>query len=224
MVNLQPLCERPRQATGENSVAPPEALQDSAKETLKLPARINLQSIGLRRSARIQQQQGGTKKHKAHVTFGSRVKRLISMYALFSSVSYDMPRHRIAPSATYFSRCLNRLDEVNALVDGTLNEMSCFAFVNDLTSNESYTFSQARRQSDWPAFIEAMQKEVMDHQERDHWTLVPRSSIPATAKTIKAIWSFKRKRFPDGRLNKHKARLCAHGGMQEWGENYWETY
>jgi histone deacetylase 1/2 len=24
--------------------------------------------------------------------------------------------------------------------------------------------------------------------------------------------------------NKHKARLCAHGGQQTWGENYWETY
>jgi len=23
---------------------------------------------------------------------------------------------------------------------------------------------------------------------------------------------------------KYKARLCAHGGMQTWGENYWETY
>ena len=24
-------------------------------------------------------------------------------------------------------------------------------------------------------------------------------------------------------MNKHKARLCAHGGMQQWGKNYWET-
>ena len=23
---------------------------------------------------------------------------------------------------------------------------------------------------------------------------------------------------------KHKARICAHGGMQKYGENYWETY
>ena len=23
---------------------------------------------------------------------------------------------------------------------------------------------------------------------------------------------------------KYKARLCAHGGMQRWGVNYWETY
>ena len=39
-----------------------------------------------------------------------------------------------------------------------------------------------------------------------------------------SIWNFKRKRFPDGSLNKHKARLCAHGGQQQWGVNYWETY
>ena len=39
-----------------------------------------------------------------------------------------------------------------------------------------------------------------------------------------AIWSFKRKRFPDGSLNKHKARLCAHGGQQTFGQDYWDTY
>jgi hypothetical protein len=43
-------------------------------------------------------------------------------------------------------------------------------------------------------------------------------------KTIQAIWSFKRKHFSDGSLNKHKARLCAHGAMQQWGVSYWEMY
>jgi hypothetical protein len=43
-------------------------------------------------------------------------------------------------------------------------------------------------------------------------------------KPIMSIWSFKCKQYPDGTLNKHKARLCAHGGMQTWGENYWEMY
>jgi hypothetical protein len=69
-----------------------------------------------------------------------------------------------------------------------------------------------------------MEKEVEDHEGRGHWILVPRSTIPSGNKPIKAIWSFMRKRFPDGCLNKHKARLCTHGGMQCWGENYWETY
>ena len=51
-----------------------------------------------------------------------------------------------------------------------------------------------------------------------------RSALPLGTKTIMSIWSFKRKRFPDGRIMKHKARLCAHGGMQKWGIDYWETY
>jgi hypothetical protein len=38
------------------------------------------------------------------------------------------------------------------------------------------------------------------------------------------IWSFKSKCFPDGTLNKHKAQLCAHGGQQTWGQDYWDTY
>ena len=43
-------------------------------------------------------------------------------------------------------------------------------------------------------------------------------------KAILAIWDFKRKRFPDGSINKHNARIFAHGGMQQYGVNYWETY
>ena len=43
-------------------------------------------------------------------------------------------------------------------------------------------------------------------------------------KAILAIWDFKQERFPDGRINKHKARICAHGGMKQYGVNYWETY
>jgi hypothetical protein len=90
--------------------------------------------------------------------------------------------------------------------------------------SEVFTYTQAMRQDDRAEFIQAMIKEVEDHEGRDHWELVLRSTIPKGIKTIQAVWSFKRKRFPDGTLNKHKARLCAHGGMQQWGENYWETY
>ena len=43
-------------------------------------------------------------------------------------------------------------------------------------------------------------------------------------KTVRSVWSFKRKHRPDGSLLKHKARICVHGGMQTYGENYWDTY
>eukprot|EP00957_Ditylum_brightwellii_P121162 9240681-Ditylum_brightwellii.AAC.1 len=38
------------------------------------------------------------------------------------------------------------------------------------------------------------------------------------------IWSFKRKRHADGSLSKHKAGICCHGGQQQWGVNFYETY
>ena len=38
------------------------------------------------------------------------------------------------------------------------------------------------------------------------------------------VWSFKRKRHPDGTLDKYKARLCCHGGQQQRGLNFWNTY
>ena len=51
-----------------------------------------------------------------------------------------------------------------------------------------------------------------------------KNDIPTGSKTIMAIWSFKRKRYPDGSLNKHKARLFAHGVQKNWGQDYWDTY
>ena len=78
------------------------------------------------------------------------------------------------------------------------------------------------KQPDKASFVETMVKEVEDHSSRGHREVVPRSEMRVDIKPIKAIWSFKRKHYPDGRILKHKARLCAHGGMQSWGENYWE--
>ena len=70
------------------------------------------------------------------------------------------------------------------------------------------------KQDDASNFIKTMEKESNDHSSRGRWEIVKRFEITPGVKTIQAIWSFKRKRFPDGTLNKHKARLCAHGRMQ----------
>ena len=75
-----------------------------------------------------------------------------------------------------------------------------------------------------PILLKEWKKESNDHSSCGHWEIVKRFEIPPVAKTIQEIWSFKRKRFPDGTLNKHKALLCAHGGMQQWGVNYREKH
>ena len=69
-----------------------------------------------------------------------------------------------------------------------------------------------------------MVKEIEDLNAAEVWELRERVRIGKNKKVIKAIWSFKRKRLPDGTYLKHKARLCAHGGTQIAGEHYWDTY
>ena len=94
------------------------------------------------------------------------------------------------------------------------------ALVAEKQDNEAYTFKEMLKQPDAADFIQAMMKEANDHESRDHWTVISRSEKPLGEKTILAIWAFKRKRFPDGRINNWKTRLCAHGGMQSYGFNY----
>jgi len=61
------------------------------------------------------------------------------------------------------------------------------------------------KQEDGSDFVAAMIKEVQDHDKWNHRTAVLRSSMPPGTKMTLAIWSFKRKRFPDGRLMNQKA-------------------
>ena len=72
------------------------------------------------------------------------------------------------------------------------------------------------KQEDKLNFVQAMEKEIEDHESRDHWSILERSSMPKTAKPICAIWSFQHKQRPNGTLLKHTVRLCALGGTQTW--------
>ncbi len=150
---------------------------------------------------------------------------MLSLFALICTVDYyTMPSHRTLLTSLYSKKLLCRFDKAHELCDGTLNAFHFISLLTDTSSNEVFTYHQAQKQEDWSNFAIAMEKEILNHESCGHWDLVPHTTIPPGTKVIKAIWSFDRKRFPDGRLSKHKARLCAHGGMQQWGENYWETY
>jgi hypothetical protein len=149
------------------------------------------------------------------------------LYSLVSNVKIDMPSYNISSNATFAKRSASRLHKVNELYDGRLNSICAYAFSTialNMSNNKVCTYTKAMQQPDSAQFIEAMSKEIDDHESCHHWEIVRRSTIPPGHKTIQAIWSFKCKCFPDGTLNKHKARLRAHGGMQQWGVSYWETY
>jgi Reverse transcriptase (RNA-dependent DNA polymerase) len=90
--------------------------------------------------------------------------------------------------------------------------------------NNCLYYGQAMKANDSDNFCKAMSVKLKALINQRHWVKMPCTALPKDMKPIKTVWSFKCKRRPDGSLLKHKARLCVHGGMQEKGINFWETY
>ena len=147
---------------------------------------------------------------------------LITLSSFVSHVT--VPDNELPTHATFSDHMIKHFEELNEHYDGTMNQIHFLSFSTDVSSNKVFIYKEAITQEDAHLFVEAMQKEVAEHDLRNHWTIVHRSTVPRTAKPIHTIWSFKRKQCLDGTLVKHKDRLCAHGRMQQWGTNYWETY
>jgi len=98
------------------------------------------------------------------------------------------------------------------------------AFLSKSCGDTMY-FHQAMRQPDREQFIEAVVKEVNDHTKNKHWELIPIEEVPEGTKVLDSVWSMKQKReIATGKVYKWKARLNVHGGQQEYGVNYYETY
>ena len=58
----------------------------------------------------------------------------------------------------------------------------------------------------------------------DYYAKEREKGVNIKRQQLMMIWSFKKKRDPQGNIIEYKARLCCHGGQQQWGINYWDTY
>jgi hypothetical protein len=158
-----------------------------------------------------------------------RPKPQLSFLSVFNLVgsfwtSATRDTHSENKQFSFVAQISHDLDRLNSLFDDTINNI-CYQIHAFTTSDiECYTYSQMLRQDNYKQFFQAMEIELDDHETRNHWTLMLQKDMPTEVKTIMAFWSFKHKRYPDSLLNKHKAQLCAHGGQQTWGQDYWETY
>jgi hypothetical protein len=113
-------------------------------------------------------------------------------------------------------------DTVQESIDhGTLDPI---AFVASNDPDVMY-YDQAMKQPDAEQFTQACNDEIAAHQDNGHWEIVPRTALPDGTKVVPSVWAMKRKRRIDTReIYKWKARLNIHGGKQEYGVHYWETY
>ena len=82
----------------------------------------------------------------------------------------------------------------------------------------------ALAQPDQEKFIDAMERELLNHAKLKHWRIIHRSQVPRGAKPLPMIWTLRRKRDPAGKIKKWKARLCVGGHRQVYGDTYWTTF
>jgi hypothetical protein len=73
-------------------------------------------------------------------------------------------------------------------------------------------------------FLAAMSKEIEELESHGTWTVIKKSSLPRGANLLPSTWAFKIKRYPDGRMRKHKARFCCRGDKQIAGVDFFESY
>jgi hypothetical protein len=84
---------------------------------------------------------------------------------------------------------------------------------------------QVLHQPDSREFMEAVIKEVNGHVDNNHWKLIPCTEVPEGTEVVPSVWAMQCKRdLTTGKVTQHKARLNLHGGKQEFGTNYYETY
>ena len=51
-------------------------------------------------------------------------------------------------------------------------------FAASKADEDTMYLHQARKEKDWKKFEEAMAKELKDHQDRGHWSVIPRRTMP----------------------------------------------
>ena len=86
------------------------------------------------------------------------------------------------------------------------------------------TQSQMFKAPDADKFVTTQAMEIKGLMASGVMKAHPCTSLPKGARLLSSLWSYRRKRLPDGTLLNHKACLCVNGKEQPLGHDYWETY
>ena len=205
---------------------------------------VDVETLGLRRSNRVRtkpDRMSAIDKQSKEISQNSlQTTRplgfLILAASIFMTKGMDMQQDTLAHC--YQTRMIDYHDFLESNYDGTRNATNPLAqiYLTSKANNEVYTLKEMLAQPDRNEFLKAMKEEVQSLFDEKIWKLVQREEmtrhynrqrekgITVNREQIMMIWSFKRKRHPDGSFKKCKARLCCHGGQQQLGVNFWDTY
>lgn len=103
-------------------------------------------------------------------------------------------------------------------------DTTLFSFLAMSNNKDTLTQSQMLKAHDQDQFITSQIPEIRRLETMQVFEYCPMHALPPKARLLSSIWSYRRKRKPDGKLLKHKAHICVDGSQQAHGRDYWETY
>jgi hypothetical protein len=129
-----------------------------------------------------------------------------------SDTSTSPPSHPVdfAPDTTLLSYAFPDIDNSSASVADNKTDI--------LTQGQMFNAPDAVK------FIECQKTELEALTDLDIMDILPIETLPLKAKLLSSIWSYRRKRLPNGVFSKYKSRLCVNGKEQAYGRDYWDTY
>jgi hypothetical protein len=161
---------------------------------------------------------------------------LATLTSLLSTISEKDPVPQVFDDTTSsdeeFQAICDILDHRNILddgidIEGYYDVSDPFAFAAG-TQNNPDILSRSRmlKSDDSADFLKTENDEIAGLHDAGVFQYLPVGDIPydRRKKLLNAIWSYRRKRRPDGTLVKHKCRICADGSQQRYGIDYWDTY
>jgi hypothetical protein len=94
-----------------------------------------------------------------------------------------------------------------------------------MSDPDTIYYHETLHQPDKQNFIEAMAREIDDHNEKGHWRLIRRSKLPSVTRVLPSVCAMRPKReLSTGEVIKFKARLNVDGSKQQAGIDYDQTY
>eukprot|EP00957_Ditylum_brightwellii_P109900 8383060-Ditylum_brightwellii.AAC.1 len=123
------------------------------------------------------------------------------------------------------------MEEISTMwdIDGYVNAIHPLAFAARVNALDAPTYHQVMNRPDAELFVKATEEEMEAMYGLNAWEVIDQIDVPYTAEGIQQViiestWAFRIKRFPDGSVKKHRARLCVRGDQQGEGVDCFETY
>ena len=160
-------------------------------------------------------------------------EKLSSFAALYSSMQAEPQESIDEEDELDFQTICSILDERHVLrdcvtLDGQYGDfLDPFAFAAGSKGNNPDVLSRSAmlRATDRDEFLKVEVGEIEGLHDFDVFEYFPINSIPDDnrRKLLNAIWSYRRKRRPDGSLLKYRGRICADGSHQRYGVDFFSS-